>query len=228
MRIFLAIFISLLFLACSNKEPQTKDVKTYKIQPQGVFKSRYTPNNSGLAPENLDPFISQNANDLGYFPYKIKLDEGRFLKALFKTWQEPLPSLNKSTKAQIFWGVNSLKRGFDENVIARKSSWFKNLKENANIKSYASITKKAITIQISSARLAPTNEPLFPDKKSAQQNNFDDLQESVLGAFSPVMLSHFSKDKKWAFVRTDGFWAWIEAKNILILDDYEASEFFNV
>ena len=228
MRIFLAIFISLLFLACSPKTPQNIDLPStsYKILPQNFIQTRYNPKNSGKAPQNLDPFISQNANDLGHFPYKIKLDERRFLKALFKTWNEPLPSLSAKNKSAIFWGVTGLKRGFDENGNARKSSWFKNIKENADIKSYASIAKKGITTDISSVRLAPSDEALFPSKLSSEQNNFDDLQESVLGAFSPVMVSHFSKDKKWAFVRTDAFWGWMKAENLMILEDNEASEFF--
>lgn len=213
MRFFIIIFISLLLISCSTKDTQTSP------------KQRYSVENKGKAPEFIDPFISQNAQDLGHFAYKIKLDEQKYLKKLFATWFEKLPAINKKNTKTIFWGVLDLKNGYDANGTPRDKAWFKNLKDNADIKNYAKTAKKALTTTATLARIAPTNDPLFPDTKSAKQNNFDDLAESVLGAFSPVMISHFSKDKNWAFIRSDAFWCWVEAKNLLVLDDESADKF---
>ena len=223
MKIFKKILLcafALVFLACSSKDygPKIQASKT-------EFSSRYNVENKGKAPASLDPFISQNAQDLGHFGYKIKLDENVYLKQLFRAWNDAMPKPSKTTKANLFWAVNHFKKGFDENGGSRSLKWIKNLRANANVAAYASVSLPALTTKIASVRMLPTDEPLYPSKQAAKQQNFDDLQGSSLGAFAPVFISHYSSDGLWAFVRTDAFWGWIKKSQLLVLSTEEAKAY---
>lgn len=225
MKIFKKILLcafALVFLACSSKDYSPK------IQPskeKTEFNSRYNVKNKGKAPASLDPFISQNAQDLGHFAYKIKLDENVYLKQLFRAWNDAMPKPSKTTNANIFWAVNHFKKGFDENGNSRSQKWIKSLKANANVAAYASVSLPALTTKITSVRMLPTDEPLYPSEQAAKQQNFDDLQGSSLGAFAPVFISHYSRDGLWAFVRTDAFWGWIKKSQLLVLSTEEAKAY---
>ena len=223
MKIFKKILLcafALVFLACSSKDYSPK-IQASKTE----FSSRYNVENKGKAPASLDPFISQNAQDLGHFGYKIKLDENVYLKQLFRAWNDAMPKPSKTTKANIFWAVNHFKKGFDENGNSRSLKWIKNLRANANVAAYASVSLPALTTKIASVRMLPSDEPLYPSKQAAKQQNFDDLQGSSLGAFAPVFISHYSRDGLWAFVRTDAFWGWIKKSQLLVLSTEEAKAY---
>lgn len=222
-KILLCAF-ALVFLACSSKDysPKTK-IKPSKGKTE--FSSRYNVKNKGKAPASLDPFISQNAQDLGHFAYKIKLDENVYLKQLFRAWNDAMPKPSKATNANLFWAVNHFKKGFDENGASRSLKWIKNLRANANVAAYASVSLPALTTKIASVRMLPSDEPLYPSKQAAKEQNFDDLQGSSLGALAPVFISHYSSDGLWAFVRTDAFWGWIKKSQLLVLNSDEAKAY---
>lgn len=211
---YLSFLLAFLFVACAKMPEQATRYEGKKE----LAKSRYdSSTNKGKAPDFIDPKISQNADELAFFPYKIKLDENRYLDRVFRTWSDALPS--KKNASQVFVRYKS---GYDKNAKPHSKKWLKELEKNANKNDFGKVASKAVTTDVTAIRTMPTNENIFPDGKSARQNNFDDLSQSVLGAFSPVMVSHFSSDKKWAFVRTDGFWGWCEAKNIMLLSEAEA------
>lgn len=216
--------LALIFLACSSKDyaPKTS-IKPSKQKSE--FSSRYNVKNKGKAPASLDPFISQNAQDLGHFGYKIKLDENVYLKQLFRAWNDAMPKPSKATNANIFWAVNHFKKGFDENGASRSLKWIKNLRANANVAAYASVSLPALTTKIASVRMLPSDEPLYPSKQAAKEQNFDDLQGSSLGALAPVFISHYSSDGLWAFVRTDAFWGWIKKAELLVLNSDKAKAY---
>lgn len=216
--------LALIFLACSSKDyaPKTS-IKPSKQKSE--FSSRYNVKNKGKAPASLDPFISQNAQDLGHFGYKIKLDENVYLKQLFRAWNDAMPKPSKATNANIFWAVNHFKKGFDENGASRSLKWIKNLRANANVGAYASVSLPALTTKIASVRMLPSDEPLYPSKQAAKEQNFDDLQGSSLGALAPVFISHYSSDGLWAFVRTDAFWGWIKKAELLVLNSDKAKAY---
>lgn len=211
------LFSSIFLISCASKNPKSiLDEKQELELNTTLLPTRYNAQNSGLAPSLLDPFISQNANDLEQvYPYNIKLDENRYLEQLFRAW-------DKNSIAEIkesMWALNYYKKGFNEKGKKRSKKWFKALYANANAKSYASINQGAIIIRPTLARNLPTNERLYGSKIDAKNQNFDLLQESVLGAFLPVMVLHYSKDGKWAFVRTDAFYSFVKAEDLMLLDE---------
>lgn len=211
------LLFSIFLTSCASKKEQNilEDKITLDLNTT-LLPSRYTTQNSGLAPSQLDLFISQNANDLPQnYKYNIKLDENRYLERLFRVWDK---SEAVSIKESM-WALNHYKKGFDEKGKRRTRKWFKALYTNANANAYASINQAAIIIRPTLARNLPTNERLYGSKIDAKNQNFDKLQESVLGAFLPVMVLHYSKDKKWAFVRTDAFYSFIKVSDLMLLDE---------
>ena len=220
--VFILVFLGIFLASCATKSQEDAPKIALKDTNITLAPSRYTVVNKGKAPAKIDPFISQDARDLRIkYGYHIKLDENRFLERLFRVWDDK--QIPKSKDAM--WALKYFKTGFDENGKARSSKWFRAVRDNANAKAYASINQPAITIAPSLARNLPTNDVLYPSKKSASEQNFDNLQESVLASFAPVTIMHFSKDGKWAFVRTDAFYTFVESKNLMILNEQEQKNY---
>ena len=91
---------------------------------------------------------------------------------------------------------------------------------NANFKALNSVKLKAITIRHSNLRSLPTLIHAYRSPwKSTQGFPFDYLQNSAIEINTPLFISHFSLDGKWALVHAPGAFGWIKTKNIALVDD---------
>jgi len=76
---------------------------------------------------------------------------------------------------------------------------------------------KAITVRNSNLRLFPSNKPMFKDfNKAGEGYPFDYNQNSSVNLNSPLYLSHYSKDKAWAYVSASFASGWIMVQDIAI------------
>ncbi len=109
---------------------------------------------------------------------------------------------------------------YGENLQLLKQSFFDNLLENSNYKSYLSINKKALTLKRLNIRAMPSNKPVLLDPtKAGEGYPFDYLQNSSISANKPIIISHYSKDKKWAFIESSFTYGWVKSRNIVELDE---------
>ena len=85
------------------------------------------------------------------------------------------------------------------------------------------ISAYALTSANTAVRNFPTDEPIFLNPQTPGEGYpFDYLQESTLSIAHPLFVSHFSKDRAWAFVSDDAVWGWVKVEDIKFISDEEA------
>jgi hypothetical protein len=93
--------------------------------------------------------------------------------------------------------------------------WIRNANyENIDTKKY-----KAITVRHTNVKALPTSSAYYRDpKKTGEGFPFDYNQNSALHINVPLYISHFSKDKKWAFVRASYSFGWVKTSDLALVD----------
>lgn len=195
---FLFLCIStLLFTACSIKEPivQTK--------------------NSDIE------ILAKTANDDSFNSLLITKD---FFDKYFKPWNSTKVSF---PKIEAMWGQSyKNKKVYLENHQLATASWFDKQIENSNFDDYNTLAKKAITLKNVNIRVIPTNSPMFYDPTQPGEGfPFDYNQNSSIKINTPIIVSHLSKDRAWAYIESSTVGGWIEIGTIAFVDDNFIQEF---
>lgn len=195
--------ISLLFVACSQKEIQ-----------KSIFENSKD--------EDLI-LLSQEANDNAFNKEK-NLEE--YLKKFFSPWKQNKLSYSKE---DAMWGLSYKNRKvYLENHRLATKEWFNKIIENTNFDKYNLEVKKAITLKNTNLRVLPTNSPLFYNPKLPGEGfPFDYNQNSLLKINTPLIVSHLSKDKAWAYVESFLAGGWVNIDNIAFVDENFIKEFSN-
>lgn len=193
MKISIVIFIFILLFSGCTKTPQSVPPQIPKAKASGP-----------LYVENLPKIDSL------FFEQKSKQYNERF----FKPWQMSQVS---STKEDAMWGFVYAKRTtYGHNYQPISPLWFEKQKSNSHFETYNSDKIKAITIQNTNLRVFPTTEPIFFDPTKAGEGfPFDYNQISAIYINTPLIISHFSKDKAWAFVESSFATGWIDVHTIV-------------
>ncbi|RXK14185.1 hypothetical protein CP965_01690 [Halarcobacter mediterraneus] len=186
------IFFILTFTACSNKNIQINDLKIYSQEPSIYLKDEVTFNNQNL--------------------YNT-----RFFQKYFEVWNKPSMNI---TKRGATWGFSYAKQDiYLQNFSKASKEWFDIHIKNSNFNDFKKELKKAITIKNSNIRVFPTNEMMFHNPyKEGEGFPFDYNQNSHLKINTPILVSHFSKDKAWAYIKAPSFYGWIPINNIAFVD----------
>lgn len=194
------IFSTILFTACSTKEPII-----VKIQEDDITKFSKKAN---------DNFINQNQATKDYFT------------KYFKPWDLTKVSY---PKIEAMWGQSyRYKQVYLENHQLATKEWFKKQIENSNFDEYNIVPKKAITLKNTNVRVLPTNSPMFYNPLLPGEGfPFDYNQNSLLKINTPIMVSHLSKDKAWAYIESSSVGGWVEINNIAFVDENFIKEFKN-
>ena len=109
---------------------------------------------------------------------------------------------------------------YGDNLQPLKRAFFTHIKEYSNYQAYATLNKKAITLKRVNLRAFPTDKPLFLDPKKAGEGfPFDYLQNSLIAANKPLLVSHYSKDRAWVFVQASFAYGWIPSDTIAFVPD---------
>lgn len=201
MKIYLLIFL-VFFTGCSLKETKNTNYLTFE-QNVSVF-----------------PIIDKvNSYDLE--PLRF-LFETRY----FSPWSDIHSNVSVESA---MWGFNSYGKSVQlvgENRLKVDSEYFTKLKDSANFENFKTINQKAITIKNTNLRVFPTSKPLFKSFDTPGEGfPFDYVQSSYVPILSPIFISHYSKDKSWAFVETSFATGWIKADDISFIDKREIKEF---
>lgn len=192
--------IILFFTACSQKNVQIADLEKYSQNPTSYVQ---TIKKSNLNQETLTK---------------------EFVSKYFSVWNIDKLSF---TKKESTWGnIYSKKEVYLENHIRASKSWFKKQILNSNFEEYNQILQKAVLTKNSDFRVFPTNSRMFYDPERAGEGfPFDYNQNSRVKINTPVLISHYSKDKAWAFVESHYVLGWVRIDNLLLVDDALEKEF---
>jgi len=90
--------------------------------------------------------------------------------------------------------------------------------ENSNLENIDRVQRKAISITHANLRAFPTTTPAYRDPwKSTEGFPFDYNQNSELHINTPLYISHYSLDRKWAFVHASHAFGWVRFSDIALV-----------
>lgn len=220
MRYFLIVFILFLFVGCSvveNKpdikniatelENQKLDIHKSELKPLEIYDLANIPQDSSYFSKFID-----NNNSL----YDI---QKRYNSEYFSVWNIDKP---REKVESIIWpfAIYSKGRSYGENLQLHKQSFFNEMIQSASFEDYATLNKKGLTLKEVDLRAFPTIRPLLRDPSLAGEGfPFDYLQNSAVHANTPIFISHYSKDRDWAYAFSSFASGWIKASEFVILED---------
>ncbi len=149
-------------------------------------------------------------------------EQKHYKERFFRIWiHAPHESLH-----EVMWPyrVYNAKRAFyGTNLKRLDAAFYKEMEENSNFKDYLSVYKKALSVRTTDIRAFPTSRVLLKHPAIPGEGfPFDYLQNSIIAANKPLFVSHFSKDKEWAFVFSSFTSGWVKARNIVFIDENDA------
>jgi len=197
-QILLILVITLLFSACSVKEPELSQARNSDIE-----------------------VLATTANDNSFNSTEVSKD---FFNKYFKPWNSTKVSF---PKLEAMWGQSyKNKKVYLENHQLATASWFDKQIENSNFDDYNTLVKKAITLKNVNIRVLPTNSPMFYDPTQPGEGfPFDYNQNSSLKINTPIIVSHLSKDRAWAYIESSTVGGWVEIGTIAYVDNDFIQEF---
>ena len=197
-QILLILVITLLFSACSVKEPVLSQAKNSDIE-----------------------VLATTADDNSFNSTVVLKD---FFDKYFKPWNSTKVSF---PKLEAMWGQSyKNKKVYLENHQLATASWFDKQIENSNFNDYNILPKKAITLKNVNIRVLPTNSPMFYDPTQPGEGfPFDYNQNSSLKINTPIIVSHLSKDRAWAYIESSTVGGWVEIGTIAYVDNDFIQEF---
>ena len=214
--IFLIVLVFVFFIGCSSSQRviQTVYVSSNKIDNQKPKDLKIYPQTPYPYTKNIKPLSKQQQTKL----YK------QFLKIYFKPWDRKNMSMSKKNAS---WGENySHIKMYGENYQLVSKKWWKRIIALSNMSKFATVKQRAITIRNTNLRVLPSKKPLFKRFDQAGEGfPFDYNQNSSITLNSPLLISHYSTDKAWAYVESSYVSGWIDINDIATVSDNLVDKF---
>ena len=188
--------------------------------------SKRKPSRIDHMPRGVVADMQRIPQDPAYYARQIKpwsktkqqrADEA-FNRQYFKPWA--LKKLDIPAK-DFGWDVRFVTRHKIYTVSGRPipPSVYKKWIGNANYDAKDSLRYRAITTERVNVHALPTAQAFYLDpSKPGEGFPFNYNQNSALHMNVPLYVSHFSKDKKWAFVRGAYAFGWVKVSDIAFVD----------
>ncbi len=107
-------------------------------------------------------------------------------------------------------------------------NFFKKAIANANTQAFFTLKQKAIITQNTFLKNLPVQTAILKDPfKQSEGVPFDYALDSVLNFASPVLISHFTLDKHYAFVLSEVGWGFVNASHLQRLTNSAAQSYEN-
>ncbi len=168
------------------------------------------------------------AKQLKKVSYKQQLEwDKTYNKKYFRPW-----SLKKMDKPleEMKWPFRSVtkKTIYDSNGRVISSDIYNKWIRNANFGKLNTAQQKAITTQHVNLRALPTARPFYRDPKMTGEGfPFDYNQNSSYHMNIPLFVSHYSRDRKWAYVRGSAAYGWIKTSKMAVVNNSFVKKFKN-
>ncbi len=158
--------------------------------------------------------------------WEQKRYDNAYNKKFFKPWFRKRMNLSKMQKNWQFFFIKQKMYNRYGKRISRK--WFIYQQRNSNFREYQSILKHAITIRHTDLKIYPTKQDFYYNpKKTGEGFPFDYNQNTSININTPLIVSHYSKDKKWAYVRCPYAYGWLPIKDIAFVSKSFKEKFMN-
>lgn len=225
--LLLSIITIFFIIGCSSKTPPIKERAKESFYAKRISQI----NESDIEdlkkiPQNSHFYATTVPDDLILSDEQKSLDK-RFNRLHFAPWD--LKSL-KYKKSEAMWpfAVYSKYSVYGENYIKLPKNWFNRQRKNANFENYNTLNIRAITVRNSDLKNFPTTKPLFKNTKQAGEGfPFDYNQNSAIKANSPILISHYSKDRAFVFVQSSFALGWVKVEDIALVNEEFISKFKN-
>jgi cell wall-associated NlpC family hydrolase len=114
-----------------------------------------------------------------------------------------------------------------ENYQIIPEEFYSAIEINANVKELGSLQQTALVINNSNLRVLPTNSYLFKNPNEPGEGYpFDYAQDDYLGIGEPLLISHYTKDGRFAYIRTStGATGFVLSQDIVKVDKEFISKF---
>jgi len=90
---------------------------------------------------------------------------------------------------------------------------------NANFAALDTVKGRAVSVRHTNLRALPTRTRAYRDPwKNTEGFPFDYNQNSALYPNTPLYISHYSRDKRWAFVHSPDAYGWVPVRDIARVD----------
>jgi len=168
------------------------------------------------------------AKQIKKVPYSTQLEwDKEYNQKFFMPW-----SLKKIDKPlnEMKWPFRSVTKRTIYNSRGKVilSRTYKKWIKNANFSKLDTLHQKGITTRHVNLRALPTAKPFYHDpKKTGEGFPFDYNQNSSYHLNTPLYVSHYSRDRKWAYVRGSAAYGWIKVSGMAIVDNRFAKKFKN-
>jgi cell wall-associated NlpC family hydrolase len=189
------------------KESFRKKSKIDRLPMNKVADMKNIPQDPAYYADQIKPFSKQEQKQL----------DKKFNEKYFKPWS--LTKLDISEQ-DFGWEIRFITK---KPIYRAKGSvihpyiydqWITNANyDNVDTKKY-----KAITVRHTDVKALPTSTAFYRDpKKTGEGFPFDYNQNSALHINVPLFISHFSKDRKWAFVRASYSFGWVKTSDLALV-----------
>ncbi|MCO4844464.1 MAG: SH3 domain-containing protein [Sulfurovum sp.] len=190
------------------KESKRVKSKIDRMPKNRVADMKQIPQDPSFYADQIKPFSKSKQKEL----------DKKFNKKYFEPW-----SLNKLDipEQDLGWEIRFITKKPIYKVKGSmiSASVFTKWIDNANYDSIDSKKYKAITVRRTNVKALPTSSAFFRDpKKTGEGFPFDYNQNSALHINVPLYISHFSLDKRWAFVRASYSFGWVKTSDLALVN----------
>jgi hypothetical protein len=143
----------------------------------------------------------------------------QFTDRFYRPWHRNAP---KHSAKIVFSGLKKyrLKRLYGENNRPLPPDFLNVMARQSQPGTYPLLDQPAITVTHASIRVFPTHKPVFFGPLHPGRGfPFDMMQNSLVPAGTPVLITHESADRQWALVETDWVAGWVRWQEIAAVDD---------
>lgn len=217
--IIISTFLSFSYLSADYtlKESKRTKSKIDRMPKNVVADMKKIPQDPAFYAKQIKPFSKSKQK---------KLDK-EYNKKYFKPWRIKKLSIPKQ---DFGWEIRFVQKKpiYKANGRIIPPSIYNKWIKNANYKHIDSKKYKAITVKRTNVRALPTEKSFFRDpRKTGEGFPFDYNQNSALHINIPLHISHFSKDKRWAFVQASYSFGWIKSSDLALVNNDFIKQFKN-
>ena len=141
-----------------------------------------------------------------------------FRTRFFAPWHRDSP---RHPAREVFSGFRryAARPIYGETNLPLPAAWIETMAHRASRSAYPSLHLRAIAVVHAAMRVFPTHKPVFLDPSEPGQGfPFDLMQNSLVDAGTPLLVTHRSRDGRWALVETDWAAGWVRWPEIAVVD----------
>jgi len=209
-RALIAILISKLILAETILTVGEREQSQIDFMPREEVEDTLT-----LPQKDISEFADQSE----YMTREEQLDyDAKYNEKFFEPWHIYSMDLSEGEKTWQFMYAKQKMYRRDGTPIPK--SWFKQQIKNSNFKEYGTVNKPAIIIRHTDIKLYPTTKEFYYNiNRTGEGFPFDYNQNSSIYLNTPIFISHYSKDRKWAYIRAPFAFGWVKVDDIALVSD---------